>query len=204
MPTNLPCSDKEVLHAIREKGAGGWELFCNQFDPLICSITEWPKWNFSKEEQQDVRQDIYVQLQTALPNFQQKCSLKWFIKKIGMHQCVNEVRRQIRWRTVMTPTMQKTANGEWCEMEFKNGSAPNPHHEILKKERLLALSTAMGALKTTCKNSIVLFYVQNLSYREMAERLGVSVNTIGSRLSKCLDKLQRELRQTPLFERTQP
>jgi DNA-directed RNA polymerase specialized sigma24 family protein len=32
--------------------------------------------------------------------------------------------------------------------------------------------------------------------------LGISTNTVGSRLSKCLNKLHNELRHRPLFERT--
>lgn len=204
MQTNLSTSDNQILRALRKKGVEGWNLFCDQFDPLICSITEWPKWNFSEEEKQDVRQEIYIQLQSALPNFQQKCSLCWFIKKIAMRQCINEIRRQIRWRTIIIPAVQKNSDGDWCELEFENGNAPDPHYEVLKSERLRALTNAMNSLKATCKTCITLFYVRDLSYREIAERLGVSVNTVGSRLSKCLNKLQSELRQNPLFEREKP
>lgn len=196
-------SDRKLLRAVRTEGEAGWELFCDRFDPLIRAITGWSKWNFSEDEQEDVRQEIYVRLQTALPNFQQKCSLKWFIKKISIHQCVNEIRRQVRWRKVITPSVQKDADGQWNEMEFKNNTTSDPRHEILQKERIMALSKAMGTLQSTCKNSITLFYIRNLSYREMADQLGVSVNTVGSRLSKCLSKLHRELRHNPLFERMQ-
>ncbi len=196
-------SDSQILQAMRRQGASGWELFCSQFDPLIRTITAWPKWSFSEEEQLDVRQDIYVQLQTALPAFRKDCTLKWFIKKIAMRQCINEIRRQVRWRTVMTPAVEKNQNGEWFDVEYQNGNAPDPLGETSKHEQLQALAAALGTLKNTCKNSITLFYVRNCSYREMAVQLGVSVNTVGSRLSKCLSKLQRELQQNPRFERPQ-
>ena len=196
-----PYSDEEILNAIRKKGAIGWELFCARFDPMIKSITRWPKWRFSEHEQQDVQQNIYVQLQTALPTFRQRSSLTRFVKIIAMRQCVNEIRQQVRWRGTIISLIQKTPNGEWNEMEFANQKELNPYHEVLKKERLQALAAAMQKLNDTCRTSITLFYVQDLSYQEMAERLNIKINTVGSRLAKCLEKLHKELRQQHLFER---
>ncbi len=197
-----PYSDEDVLTAVREKGATGWELFCAQFDPLIHSVVGWPKWKFSEHEKQDVFQNIYVQLPNALVSFREESSLSWFIKQIAIHHCVNEIRRQVRWRHIMTSTVQKTPDGDWNEMEFNNPNALDPHHEVLQKERRQALRVALTHLKDTCKKSISLFYVQDLSYREMSEQLGISTNTVGSRLAKCLDKLHKELRHHPLFERS--
>ena len=196
-----PYSDKELLEAVCNNGTSGWDLFCTQFDPLIQSIAGWPKWRFSEDEKQDVCQNIYVQLQTALSTFRQQSSLAWFIKRIAMRQCINEIRRQVRWRSVMTCSVQKTSNGDWNEMEFKNPDALDPLHEMFQIERKQALQSALQELKDTCRKSIALFYVQELSYREMSEQLGISINTVGSRLAKCLDKLHKELRQHPLFER---
>lgn len=194
-------SDKEILQVVLEKSPNGWELFCTQFDPLIQSITGWPKWGFSEHERQDVSQNTYMQLQKALPTFQQQSSLAWFIKRITIRQCINEIRRQVRWRTFITPSVQKTPDGDWDELEFENSEALDPHHEVIQNERWQALSGALQQLKETCKTAITLFYVENLSYREISEKLGISTNTVGSRLAKCLDKLHKDLRQRPLFER---
>ncbi|MFA7256945.1 MAG: sigma-70 family RNA polymerase sigma factor [Kiritimatiellales bacterium] len=201
MSKNPSYSDKEILQAVCENGPGGWNLFYAQFNPLIQCIIRWPKWNFSEHEQQDVSQNTYVQLQKALPAFQQQCSLAWFIKRITIRQCIDEIRRQVRWRTFMTSPVQKTPDGDWCEMEFECPDL-NPHHEVIQNERRQALHHALQQLKETCKNAITLFYVKNLSYREISEQLGISTNTVGSRLAKCLNKLHKELRHRPLFERT--
>lgn len=198
----LPDSDQEIIDALRTDRPGGWELLFNAYDPLIQSIVRWPKWNFSEDAQQDVRQNIHLQLRSALPSFRQQSSLAWFIKRIAMRQCVNEIRRQKRWRTVMTPTVQKTAGGDWNEMEFANPADPDPYDETVQHERRRLLHSALQQLRKTCQDSINMFYLQHLTYKDMAERLGISVNTVGSRLSKCLDKLQKDLKTKPLYERT--
>ncbi len=202
MPRLPTYSDKEILQAILEKGPEGWELFCRRFDPLLQSIIGWSKWGFSEQERQDVSQNTYMQLHKALPNFQYQSSLAWFIKRITINQCINEIRRQVRWRTFVTSSVQRTPDGTWNEMEFENPDTTTPQHEIIQNEQRQALYGALKQLKDTCKNAITLFYVKNLSYREISEQLGISTNTVGSRLAKCLEKLHKELRRRPLFERT--
>ncbi|MEE9367422.1 MAG: RNA polymerase sigma factor [Pontiella sp.] len=196
-----PYTDKELLALAHKDSEAGWELVFSRYDPMIQSITRWRKWNFSDQEKQDVCQNIYMQLQSALPTFRQESSLAWFIKRIAIRQCINEVRRQVRWRTNIIPSFQKTPDGDWNEMEFKNPDALDPGGELIQVERQQALDAVLGTLKDTCKKSINLFYVQDFSYREIAELLDISINTVGSRLAKCLDKLHKELRQHPLFER---
>lgn len=195
-------SDEEILKAVCEKNPDGWNLLYSRFNPMIRSITGWQKWNFSEHEQQDVSQNTYVQLQKALPSFQQRCSLACFIKKITIHQCINEIRRQVRCRAVMISSVQQSPDGDWNEIEFGTAGAPNPHDEIIRSEQQQALRRALNQLKETCEKAITLFYVKNLSYREIADHLGISTNTVGSRLAKCLDKLHKTLRQRPSFERT--
>ncbi|MFC1468181.1 RNA polymerase sigma factor [Verrucomicrobiota bacterium] len=196
-------SDKKILVAIRAQRDDAWDMLFAQHDPMIQSITRWPKWNFSEDEQLDVRQNIHVQLQSALPKFQEKSSLAWFIKRIAIHQCIDEVRRQNRWRTFTRPNVQQTAEGEWNEIEFQDTATPDPRNEAAQQERVESLRGALQHLNSTCKDSISLFYLKQQSYREISDKLGISVKTVGSRLSKCLDKLHQRLSQHPAFKGNQ-
>lgn len=197
----VPHSDQKILNAVRDNNPAGWELLFTQYDPMIKDITKWPKWRFSEDEQKDVCQNTHMHLQSALPKFKQQSSLSWFIKRIAIRQCIDEIRRQKRWRAVMTPTVQQKANGDWNEMEFANPDEPDPYDDVVRSERRQLLYAALQSLNKTCRDGISMFYLQNLTYREMAERLDISINTVGSRLAKCLDKMHRELKKQPLFER---
>lgn len=201
MPTTQSLSDEKILRAVHTEGANGWNTFCARFDPLITSVINWPKWRFSEHEREDVRQNTYVQLQTALPAFRRQSSLSWFIKKITIRQCINEIRRQVRQRNMMIPAVGQTEDGSWCELQAASPDALDPHQEILKKERQQALHSAMHKTTNLCREVINMFYINHLTYREIASRLGISTNTVGSRLSKCLNALKRELRHHPVFER---
>lgn len=201
MPENTPYSDKELLEAVRTQGEDGWVLFTEKYHSMIWSIVSWPKWNFSGEEKSDVYQNIHLQLQKALPTFRQESSLAWFVKTIAIRQCVNEIRRQVRWRNSMTSSMTESGDGQWCEMEFSNPDELDPHAHVLKAERRDAVKGSLKKMHETCRRSILMYYMEELSYKEMATRLGISINTVGSRLAKCLNKLYKELMNHPLFRR---
>lgn len=104
----------------------------------------------------------------------------------------------------MVSSVQKTSDGEWNELEFSNPDALDPHHEMVQKERRENLRLALQKLNKTCMESINLYYLKHLSYREISDQLGIAVNTVGSRLVKCLYKLHKDLRQHPMFKRTEP
>ncbi len=194
-------SDRKILRAVRRDDPAGWEYFQTRFDPAIQSVLDWPRWRFTEDEQQDVRQNIYLQLHKALPTFREDSSLRWFIIQISHKQCVNEIRRQVRQRTYTTPFAQRNPDGEWNEREAACPHTLDPYHEVLRTERQQAVLAALKQLHETCSTSISLFYIENLPYQAISKKLGITVNTVGSRLSKCLDKLHKELRKHPLFER---
>ena len=202
MLKTMPYTDAAMLKAVRNKGTSGWELFFRQYDPLIESIARWPKWNFSQDEQEDVCQNIRMHLQSAVPSFKERSSLSWFVKRIAMNHCVNEIRRQQRWRSLMTSTVQQTQDGSWSELEFASPEQCTPGEEAERNERCESLISALQHMNTTCRNSIEMFYLHNRTYSEMAQTLGISTNTVGSRLAKCLDKLHKTLRHNRSFERT--
>lgn len=201
MLTLYTSSDRKILRAVTRDDPAGWETFHAKFNPVIQSVLEWPRWHFTTQEQQDIRQNIYLQLYKALPTFRGDCSLRWFIIRVAHKQCVDEIRRQVRQRTLLTPSVQKTPAGEWNEREVACPHTLDPYREILRTERQHAIHSSLNRLQETCRTSILLFYIENLTYQDIAEKLGIAVNTVGSRLSKCLDKLHKDLRKNPLFER---
>lgn len=201
MNKGITRTEKKILSAALNNGEAGLELFFKKYDPLIKKIVTWPRWHFTIEEQQDAFQTIRTSVQEALPRFKQNSSLKWYIKQIAFYKCVSEIRAQVKYSSITVSTIQRSPDGEWNEMEFADTQAYDPYQVTALEEETKLLHAAIKRLSDTCQTSITMFYLKQMTYQEISVNLGIAVNTVGSRLSKCLNKLHEQLRTNPAFEK---
>jgi len=202
--TNLKKKIKEeedkLCRLMKDDFHRGWEMTCEMYGPMIRTIVGWSKWSFLDEEKADIQQDVYVALHKALSNFRYQSSVKWFVKGIAVRHCVDEVRRQVRRRRMMLPQCPREGSGERREDQVEDVDMLNPRAEFIQKERVDTVRSQLEALPEGCQNIIRLFYYKEMSYRGMAGHFGVSVNTVATRLARCLGKLRKKLGRHPEFK----
>ena len=179
----------ETLQALVEGDERAWAAFLAQHDPVITGVTGWSKWRFDPHTREDVAQKTRVDLRRSLASFQGDCPLEHHVKQIAVRRCIDEVRRQVRERRVIEP-LWPTESGDERRPEAVAGRSFDPVRAVVLAERARALRRLLDELDETCRAAVSLFYLEGRTYRAMAERLKVTVNTIGSRLSKCLTKLR--------------
>lgn len=83
------------------------------------------------------------------------------------------------------------------QVEFEpdlHGSVPQEDEEAPRVDST-TLQLALNELDPNYRAPLVLFYMKELSYREIAETLGVPIGTVMSRLSRAKDSLRAILRR---------
>jgi len=84
------------------------------------------------------------------------------------------------------------------EVEFEpDQHGATQHHDDGENPRVdsATLQTALEELEPNYRAPLVLFYLKELSYRDIAETLGVPIGTVMSRLSRAKDSLRTILRR---------
>lgn len=84
------------------------------------------------------------------------------------------------------------------EVEFEpEQHGATQHHDDGENPRVhsATLQTALEELEPNYRAPLVLFYLKELSYRDIAETLGVPIGTVMSRLSRAKDSLRTILRR---------
>ena len=84
------------------------------------------------------------------------------------------------------------------EVEFEpdqHGAAQNHDDGDHPRVDSATLQTALEELEPNYRAPLVLFYLKELSYRDIAETLGVPIGTVMSRLSRAKDSLRAILRR---------
>lgn len=93
--------------------------------------------------------------------------------------------RQLRARGSHHNIVYLAAEAEW--------DSPGPETTLLSRERLQALQAAVRRLPSRRRQVFYLHKVRQLTYREVAEHLGISVSMVEKHMMKALRQLDREL-----------
>jgi RNA polymerase sigma factor (sigma-70 family) len=178
------------LKDLKKGEASAWSAFFERYNPLIDSVTAWSKWRFSHHDRREVAQDVRAELGKTLANFRGESSLELFVKRVCIYRCIDRIRRQVRERRMFAAGTVIDQDGTPREVDHPAGEDFDPVAEIIRFERARVTRKMLDSLDATCQTAIRLFYLDSLSYKEIAGRLGIAVNTVGSRLAKCLEKLR--------------
>jgi len=188
-------SESPITDALRRGDEQAWNVFFSQYESSIRSIAAWPKWHFDFHTQEDVIQTIRLAIIQSIDRLQSEPSLRAFVHKICVNRCIDLLRKQIREQNRLTPFGHWSEDGEWEDIDVAAGAEFDPVSVLQRCERAKILRAALARMDETCQTLIREFYIEGLSYKEMAQRHDIAVNTVGSRLSRCLDKLRVLLQQ---------
>lgn len=172
-----------------------WNDFFDRFDPEIRSIVAWSKWRFDPHTREDVVQTIKVGIVQSIGRLESQQSLQAFVRKICVHRCIDALRRLIREQGRLEPLGYLDEDGEWVDRTFVADAGFDPVVSLQRIENVRVVRNALSKLDEATRKFILQFYVEGLSYRDMSRIHGIAVNTVGSRLSRCLDKLRPLLKQ---------
>jgi RNA polymerase sigma-70 factor (ECF subfamily) len=146
------------------------------------------------DEAEDLTQDIFLKIFKALGTFDRRANFQTWIVSISRNLCIDHYRsvrkeRQTIARDVDSNDLQpaSTERGPYAAAE----------HQDLRE----LLRVALGKLPTTLRTAVVLRDLQELSYQEIADRLGLPEGTVKSRINRGRLELARQLKR---LEEKQP
>lgn len=170
-----------------------WQSFFACYDREIRAIAAWQKWRFDENTREEVVQATRTSLAASLAQLRSPGALGAFVRRTCMHRCVDALRRRLRAQERLVPLGHWNEDGDWQDLDIADDGAFDPAASLQRLERAAGLRDALGRMDEPCRIVIHAFYVENRSYREMADAQGIAVNTVGSRLVRCLEKLRERL-----------
>lgn len=132
------------------------------------------------EEAQEITQDVFLIIHKKLKDFRYESSFKTWIYRITVNLTMNSLKR-----------LKKRKNRETSyDEQYNLPSKENHGKAIMDKEYEGAVTQALlNALNSDQRMCVVLRSIQGLSYEEIAETLGVKINTVRSRLKRAREKM---------------
>jgi len=139
----------------------------------ICNI-----YGQTRPDREDLFQEIIVQLWKAVPKFQEQSKFSTWLYRVALNTAISDFRKKRRTLDVIKTEVES--------LEIKSEFI-----EVEKEEKLNTLYAAIGRLPEIDK-AIVMLYLEDKSYDEMEDILGVTANNLRVRMNRIKEKL-REL-----------
>ncbi|MBU1695162.1 MAG: sigma-70 family RNA polymerase sigma factor [Verrucomicrobia bacterium] len=185
--------EEEFLARLRTGSERAWTQFFFRFDPFIRSVVCWSKWGFDPSAREDVMQNIRTEIPRAIENYRGEQPFRIFLRGICIHRCADEVRRQIKQRERYLPMDVVMEDGESRHLDYAAGKDFDPVYAIAEAEQAALLRRLLEDMGPPCSQVLAQFYLEELSYKEIAARTREPISTIGNRLGRCLERLKEKV-----------
>lgn len=156
-----------------EKGLNEW--FCREVLPLESSLTAYIRRNWrSPADVSDLRQEIYERVllgaRNGLP-----LSSRQFVYTTARHHLINRAKRAKLVSFDLVSDLEAVTH--WVD-----GLEPERH--VSAREELRRVQAGLEVLPARCREVVRLRKIEGLTTREVAERLGIGVDTVEKQITQ--------------------
>jgi RNA polymerase sigma-70 factor, ECF subfamily len=185
--------DHELIHKILQNNDhSAFGLLVDKYQKMVVNTCRGFVNCYADAE--DLAQDVFIELFESLPNFRHESKLSTWIYRIAVNKSLNYVRK--RKRETFFSSLTSIFNSQEIENSVINGMADlssEADREINTKELHYTLKQAIDSLPKNQKIAFILNKYQDLSYKEVADVMGITLSSVESLLFRAKVNLQKLL-----------
>lgn len=132
---------------------------------------------------EDVAQDIFVKVYRARMKYEPKAKFSTWLYRIAVNHCLNEIRAG-----KSRPSLGAPVNDL-----LEHPAAEDPDARLRQQELREAVKAAVDALPDNQRMAVLLSRYEDMSYDEIAETMGLSLEAVKSLLFRAKENLQKAL-----------
>ena len=143
------------------------------------------------DETEDVVQDVFIELQRALPRFRGESRFTTWLHRVVVNVSLQRLRKRKRkgW-------------GRWVSIDKVPHQLPShrsPEHQAQARQSVEVIYAALDKISDKKRAVFVLYEFEGLSLQEIATTVDTSVNTVKSRLFHARREVFEHVRQRGLL-----
>lgn len=163
-------------------------LFTDWLEKHSASVIQVARaYTLTDDERQDLAQEILLQAWQSVPKFRGKSSPATWFYRVALHTAMNWHRKDRPRRTHQQPLL---------EVQAVASESADSCEQVQQRETVEQLYDAIHQLPKT-DVALVLLYLDEMSYREMASVLGISESNVGVKLNRAKQALASLMNVSP-------
>jgi RNA polymerase sigma factor (sigma-70 family) len=144
----------------------------------------------NKEDTEDLTQEVFVEIYNSISKFKGESQLYTWVYRIATSKALDLLRkRKAKKRFAFITSIYSNE-----EEEMEIGDFNHPGIIIENKERAKILFDVMNQLSDNQKAAFTLSQIENLSYKEIAEVMKLSVSSVESLIFRAKSNLKKILK----------
>lgn len=141
----------------------------------------------------EISQKTFISMCKNLPSLQDNARFKSWLYKIAVNYCREETRKKKGDRSLSFDVVWNRDAEESPKWESTGQRYDNPESQLQRAELADILQEALNELNVEQREVVIMKEYEGLKFREIAEVLNISENTVKSRMYYGLDGLRKIL-----------
>lgn len=177
-------TDQDLVQKTLDGDKEAFSVLVQRYQRQIYSLTY--RLTNDPEDARDLAQEVFIHIYKVLGKYDQNRKFFSWMYKVATNVCYNFLRRG---RNEQAVTLDKVI--EFAPLGGSEGAQPEEYYE--RRETQTLVRQAVAELPDKYRLPLVLRYLEDLSYREIAEFMDLPVTTIETRLYRGKALLQKRL-----------
>ena len=189
MSPDLPAASSEIdllIARCLEGDQQAWEQIVRQHWRKVFNLAY--KFVGRHDEAEDLTQDIFLKIFKALHTFDRRANFQTWLISISRNLCIDHYRSVRKEREMVARDVEA---GDLMPVSRERG----PLAALEQTDLRLLIRRALSVLPDTLRQAVMLRDLQEFSYHEIADQLGLPEGTVKSRINRGRIELARQLRR---------
>lgn len=176
-------ADEELVQLCLQGDRAAFAEIVNRYEKQIFSLAY--RLTNNVEDAQDLAQEVFIKLYQVLDKFDGQRNFFPWMYKVATNVCYTALRRKPQQNVPLEKVI------EFAPLIPKSDSQPEEYTE--KREMQQLVQKAIAQLPENYRLPIVLRYLEEMSYQQIADAMGLPLSTIETRLFRGRSLLKQRL-----------
>ncbi len=183
-------AEESLVAALKNGADDAYETLLDRFQQPVFSLVY--RLLDDPSEAADVVQEVFLKVFRNIGSFRGNSSLKTWIYRIAYNEAWNHRRWFTRHRR-QEIGLEREDDDSLGLQEVLHDSGRSAFDMVADSETHALIEEALGGINPVFRVAVILRDIEDLSYEEIAEVLGVSLGTVKSRILRGREALKKEL-----------
>ncbi|MFO7617438.1 MAG: sigma-70 family RNA polymerase sigma factor [Bacteroidales bacterium] len=183
--------EKDLIERVRNGEESAVRILVDRFQPRILRTARGFVRN--EEDARDLTQEVLIDIIRNIHHFRFQAGLSTWIYRITVNRSLNHLRSSKKRAQTFSIDLPEEKGPGYSTLNLPDTGQSDPAQQMEQSDRSRILHAAIGSIPEKQRTAFVLSEYDDLSYKEIAEVMNVSLSSVESLLFRARKNLQKKL-----------